>query len=367
MVNELHPYMPVSMGNPHCGGLSAGMRTRLNLEELGPAPLSATPVFPDRTNAEFVEVEGRSSLRHAGVGAGERGDPGLRHGRLRRAGCRPLLGSRPPEVTAVLLRGGYLVLSAGRRASGHIHMTGPAVTVFEGEWPETWQTDGGTTVQINDNFRKLPGSYLFSEIDRRDHGPTPPSTPSAADPAGHRGCDPAAGPCCHLRRCTQAVDGDGDARRRFRGYGPEQGYPTSCGRPWPGMTTPARGVDISSRTEIFVSDGAKSDCGNIGDIFGLDNVVAVCDPVYPVYVDTNAMAGRAGDYDEVLGRWNKLVYMPCTAENGFTPDLPEWQGGFDLPLLPQQPHRRGGHPGAAQGMGGLRQCQRQRHPLRRRL
>ena len=72
--------------------------------------------------------------------------------------------------------------------------------------------------------------------------------------------------------------------------------------------------------EIFVSDGAKSDCGNIGDIFSEDNIVAVCDPVYPVYIDANAMSGRAGDW---LGeRWEKIVYMPCTPENGFIPELP---------------------------------------------
>ena len=81
-----------------------------------------------------------------------------------------------------------------------------------------------------------------------------------------------------------------------------------------------RGVDIAD-DEIFVSDGAKSDCGNIGDIFSVDNVVAVCDPVYPVYVDTNAMAGRAGDHDGE--KWTNLVYLPCTAENGFFPCLPE--------------------------------------------
>ena len=72
--------------------------------------------------------------------------------------------------------------------------------------------------------------------------------------------------------------------------------------------------------EIFVSDGAKSDCGNIGDIFGVENVVAVCDPVYPVYVDANAMAGRAGDFDGT--RWTNLVYLPCNEINGFIPELP---------------------------------------------
>ena len=106
----------------------------------------------------------------------------------------------------------------------------------------------------------------------------------------------------------------------FHGYGPEQGYPF-LREAIAQFDYKARGVDIKPE-EIFVSDGAKSDCGNIGDIFGLDNVVAVCDPVYPVYVDTNAMAGRAGDYQEELGRWNKLVYMPCVEENGFTPVPP---------------------------------------------
>ena len=82
----------------------------------------------------------------------------------------------------------------------------------------------------------------------------------------------------------------------------------------------AHGVHIAD-DEIFVSDGAKSDCGNIGDIFAVDNVVAVCDPVYPVYVDTNAMAGRAGEFDGE--RWTNLVYLPCTEENGFFPEVPK--------------------------------------------
>ena len=89
--------------------------------------------------------------------------------------------------------------------------------------------------------------------------------------------------------------------------------------------------------EIFVSDGAKSDCGNIGDIFGADNVVAVCDPVYPVYVDTNAMAGRAGDFQEELGKWSKLVYMPCVEENGFTPQIPQEKVDMIYLCFPNNP------------------------------
>ena len=107
----------------------------------------------------------------------------------------------------------------------------------------------------------------------------------------------------------------------FHGYGPEQGY-DFLREAIAKTDYAARGVDIKPN-EIFVSDGAKSDCGNIGDIFAEDNVVAVCDPVYPVYVDTNAMAGRAGDYDADAERWTNIVYMPTTAENDFTPALPD--------------------------------------------
>ena len=84
----------------------------------------------------------------------------------------------------------------------------------------------------------------------------------------------------------------------------------------------ARGCDIAA-DEIFISDGAKCDCGNIQEIFSKDNKIAVCDPVYPVYVDTNVMAGRTGTYDAAKETWSDVIYMPCTAENGFSPELPE--------------------------------------------
>ncbi len=116
----------------------------------------------------------------------------------------------------------------------------------------------------------------------------------------------------------KAVDEMGTAEG-FHGYGPEQGYDFLRNKIVE-KDYAARGIDVKA-DEIFVSDGAKSDCGNIGDIFSVDNKVAVCDPVYPVYVDTNAMAGRAGDFTD--GKWNNLVYMPCKEENGFMPQLPE--------------------------------------------
>ena len=121
----------------------------------------------------------------------------------------------------------------------------------------------------------------------------------------------------------------------FRGYGPEQGY-DFLRQAIAEYDYQARGAEIAP-DEIFISDGAKSDCGNIGDIFGVDNVVAVCDPVYPVYVDTNAMAGRAGEYSEAVGRWSNLVYMPCTAENGFAPALPESKVDLIYLCFPNNP------------------------------
>jgi LL-diaminopimelate aminotransferase len=115
----------------------------------------------------------------------------------------------------------------------------------------------------------------------------------------------------------KAVDEMG-REETFRGYGPDNGYDFLLDAIRDDYKS--RGVSLD-RDEIFVSDGAKSDCGNIGDIFAKDNLVAVCDPVYPVYVDSNAMAGRLGDY--VGGKWNNIVYMPCTMENGFEPALPD--------------------------------------------
>jgi LL-diaminopimelate aminotransferase len=172
---------------------------------------------------------------------------------------------------------------------------------------------------INENFLKLPGSYLFSEIARRV------AAYSAANPDVKliklgigdvtRPLAPAVIEAMH-----KAVDEMGKAES-FMGYGPEQGYEFLRKAIVENDYLPY-GCDITA-DEVFVSDGAKSDCGNIGDIFGADNVVAVCDPVYPVYVDTNAMAGRAGEYLPDAEKWSKIVYMPCNADNGFTPALPE--------------------------------------------
>lgn len=120
----------------------------------------------------------------------------------------------------------------------------------------------------------------------------------------------------------------------FQGYGPYTGF-AFLREAIAKHDFQARGVDIAA-DEIFVSDGAKSDTGSIGDIFGLDNVVAVCDPVYPVYVDTNVMAGRAGEYSEEKG-WSKIVYMPCLKENGFLPELPREKADLIYLCFPNNP------------------------------
>ena len=174
-------------------------------------------------------------------------------------------------------------------------------------------------VKVNENFLKLPGSYLFSEVARRIrvYSEAHPEAKIVKLSIGDvtRPLVPAV-----IQAMHDAVDEMGTVEG-FRGYGPEQGYEFLREAIAQGDYA-VRGVDIHPG-EIFVSDGAKSDCGNIGDIFGVDNVVAVCDPVYPVYVDTNAMAGRAGEYQEALGRWNRLIYMPCVESNGFAPEPPK--------------------------------------------
>ena len=172
-------------------------------------------------------------------------------------------------------------------------------------------------VKVNENYLKLPGSYLFQEIGRRtrafqDQAPMPIIRLGIGDVT--RPLAPVV-----VEAMVKASQEMGH-KETFRGYCEE----TCTAYDWLRYAIQAdykrQGVEIAD-DEIFVSDGAKSDCGMIGDIFSADNGVAVCDPVYPGYVDTNAMDGRAGEYDGQ--RWTNLVYLPCTAENGFVPELPE--------------------------------------------
>lgn len=171
--------------------------------------------------------------------------------------------------------------------------------------------------RINENFQKLPGSYLFAEVARR----------VKAYQEKHSDCEiirlgigdvtkplvPAVIEAMHA-----AVEEMGH-EETFHGYGPDFGYDFLINAIREGDYA-QRGVEVAF-DEVFISDGAKCDVGNIQELFSPDAVIAVTDPVYPVYVDSNAMAGRAGDY--VDGRWDRLVYLPCNAENGFVPPLPE--------------------------------------------
>ena len=185
--------------------------------------------------------------------------------------------------------------------------------------------------KINDNYLKLPGAYLVSTVARKaeEFAAAHPDRELIKMSIGDvtKPLAPAV-----IKAMKAAADEMGTAEG-FHGYGPEQGYDflrskiAEC-------DYKSRGIDIDI-SEIFVSDGAKSDCGNIGDIFSVDNKVAVCDPVYPVYVDTNAMAGRAGDY--VGEHWNNLYYMPCTEENGFMPELPKEKVDIIYLCFPNNP------------------------------
>ena len=185
---------------------------------------------------------------------------------------------------------------------------------------------------VNENYLKLPGSYLFSEIAKRvaAYTQTHPEADVIRLGIGDvtRPLPPAV-----INSLHSAVD-DMASPETFHGYGPEQGY-DFLREAIIRTDYNTRGISLDV-DEVFVSDGAKSDTGNIGDIFGVQNIVAICDPVYPVYADTNAMAGRAGSYGSD-GRWDRLVYMPCTAENGFVPALPEKRADIIYLCFPNNP------------------------------
>ena len=186
--------------------------------------------------------------------------------------------------------------------------------------------------RINDNFLQLAESYLFSEVARRiaafkEENP-------AADVI-RLGIGDVTIPLCQaaIEAMHTAVDDEANAAT-FRGYGPEQGYPF-LREAIAEHDYRARGVEIAP-DEIFVSDGAKSDTGNIGDILATSNRVAVTDPVYPVYVDTNVMAGRAGT-PMPEGGFSRVIYLPVTAENGFVPELPEEKADIIYLCYPNNP------------------------------
>lgn len=186
-------------------------------------------------------------------------------------------------------------------------------------------------VNINENFLNLQESYLFSTVAKKvkefqKNNPdkkiiklgigdvTRPIVPAVID-AMHKATDELA------------------KTENFKGYGPEQGYDflknAIVENDFKGL-----GIDID---EIFVSDGAKCDCGNIVDIFSQDNKVAITDPVYPVYIDTNVMSGRSGNFDGKSGMYENIVYMHVTKENNFVPELPKEKVGMIYLCLPNNP------------------------------
>jgi len=171
--------------------------------------------------------------------------------------------------------------------------------------------------QINSNYQKLQAGYLFPEIARRvkDFSAKNPQAKIIRLGIGDVVLPL---PSAIREAIKKATDELGDAKT-FRGYGPEQGY-DFLRNAIAKNDFESRGANISA-DEIFISDGSKCDCGNIQEIFSLDCKVAVVDPVYPVYVDTNVMAGRSGDF--INGRYSNFIYMPATAENNFKPAFPK--------------------------------------------
>jgi LL-diaminopimelate aminotransferase len=186
--------------------------------------------------------------------------------------------------------------------------------------------------RINDNYLKLKAGYLFPEIGRRVRAF------AAANPSAkviRLGIGDVTRPLAPavLRAFHEAVD-DLATTERFAGYGPEQGYDWLIDTIIEKSYRP-RGVSLKTE-EVFISDGSKCDCANILDIFALDNVVAIGDPVYPVYNDTNVMIGRTGEADE-RGYYQGVVYMPCTEGNGFIPGLPQQKVDIIYLCFPNNP------------------------------
>lgn len=171
--------------------------------------------------------------------------------------------------------------------------------------------------KINENYLKLPGNYLFAEIGRRV-AKFQSENPDAQIIRLGIGDVTLPLPKVCVDAMTKATSEMGCAET-FRGYGPEQGY-DFLRKKISEYNYKRRGIDVDAE-EIFISDGSKCDCGNIQEIFAADCRIAIADPVYPVYLDTNVMAGRTGNL-QADGRFTGVTYLPCTAENNFSPQVP---------------------------------------------
>ncbi len=187
--------------------------------------------------------------------------------------------------------------------------------------------------QINDNYLKLPGSYLFSTIGKKVNAFQAANPDKDIIRLGIGDVTQPLAPAI-IEALHRAVDEMGNADT-FRGYAPDLGY-EFLRNAIAEQDYQKRGCGIAP-DEIFVSDGAKSDSGNIQEIFSDGCRIAVCDPVYPVYVDSNAMAGRTGTYDADKEMWSRVIYMPCTAENDFVPEFPKETPDLIYLCLPNNP------------------------------
>jgi len=186
---------------------------------------------------------------------------------------------------------------------------------------------------MNENYLKLPGSYLFSEIARRV-AQFKSENPDADIIRLGIGDVTRPLPPAVIEAMKKAVDEMGSAET-FRGYGPEQGYDFLIEKIIENDYKP-RGVDLSL-DEVYISDGAKSDTSNFQEIFGTGNIMAVTDPVYPVYVDSNVMAGRTGSFNEEKRQYESIVYLPCTEENRMKPAFPSTHVDMIYLCFPNNP------------------------------
>ena len=186
---------------------------------------------------------------------------------------------------------------------------------------------------INENYQKLPGSYLFSTIGKKVNAYQAANPDKEIIRLGIGDVTQPIAPAI-IEAMHKAVDEMGHAET-FHGYAPDLGY-AFLRKAIVDNDYKAKGCDISE-DEIFVSDGAKSDSANIQEIFAQNNRIAVCDPVYPVYVDSNVMAGRTGTYDKATETWSDVIYMPCTAANNFVPEFPKETPDIIYLCLPNNP------------------------------
>ncbi len=173
--------------------------------------------------------------------------------------------------------------------------------------------------KVNRNYLKLPGSYLFSTIAKKVAAYKEMHPEKEIISLGIGDVTQPLAPAV-IEALHSAVE-EMSRAETFHGYAPDLGY-EFLRKAIAENDYKERGVQIAL-DEIFVSDGAKSDSGNIVDIFSEDNIIAVTDPVYPVYVDSNAMSGKTGEYIQEKESWSKVIYMPCTEENRFVPEIPE--------------------------------------------